>query len=198
MSYDSRPAQLAVAFFVLAAFTPVSAAAQQRRYTPADVDFMEGMIGHHAQAIAMAALVPGRTTNPTMQLLARRIDISQRDEIRLMQSWLRDRDQTVPDSTGQMDHVNGHHEMLMPGMLTADQMAQLAAAKDTTFDRLFLQFMIQHHQGALTMVKTLFQSPGAAQATDTFRYVSGVDSDQRAEIERMQNMLDAMPGSHQS
>jgi len=197
MSYDSRPAQLAVAFFVLAAFTPVSAAAQQRRYTPADVDFMEGMIGHHAQAIAMAALVPGRTTNPTMQLLARRIDISQRDEIRLMQSWLRDRDQTVPDSTGQ-DHVNGHHEMLMPGMLTADQMAQLAAAKDTTFDRLFLQFMIQHHQGALTMVKTLFQSPGAAQATDTFRYVSGVDSDQRAEIERMQNMLDAMPGSHQS
>jgi len=197
MSYDSRPAQLAVAFFVLAAFTPVSAAAQQRRYTPADVEFMEGMIGHHAQAIAMAALVPGRTTNPTMQLLARRIDISQRDEIRLMQSWLRDRDQTVPDSTGQ-DHVNGHHEMLMPGMLTADQMAQLAAAKDTTFDRLFLQFMIQHHQGALTMVKTLFQSPGAAQATDTFRYVSGVDSDQRAEIERMQNMLDAMPGSHQS
>ena len=197
MSYDSRPAQLAVAFFVLAAFTPVSAAAQQRRYTPADVEFMDGMIGHHAQAIAMAALVPGRTTNPTMQLLARRIDISQRDEIRLMQSWLRDRDQTVPDSTGQ-DHVNGHHEMLMPGMLTADQMAQLAAAMDTTFDRLFLQFMIQHHQGALTMVKTLFQSPGAAQATDTFRYVSGVDSDQRAEIERMQNMLDAMPGSHQS
>ena len=198
MSYDSRPAQLAVAFFVLAAFTPVSAAAQQRRYTPADVEFMQGMIGHHAQAIAMAAMVPGRTTNPTMQLLAQRIDISQRDEIRLMQNWLRDRGQTVPDSTGHMHKGGGSTDMLMPGMLTADQMAQLAAAKDNVFDRLFLQFMIQHHQGALTMVKTLFQSPGAAQATDTFRYVSGVDSDQRAEIERMQKMLDAMPGSHQS
>jgi uncharacterized protein (DUF305 family) len=198
MSYDSRPAHLAVAFFVLAAFAPVSAPAQQRRYTPADVEFMQGMIGHHAQAIAMAALVPGRTTNPSMQLLAQRIDISQRDEIRLMQNWLQDHGQAVPDSTGHTHHGGGSPDMLMPGMLTANQMTQLAAAKDTTFDRLFLQFMIQHHQGALAMVKTLFESPGAAQATDTFRYVSGVDSDQRAEIERMQKMLDATPGSHQS
>lgn len=198
MSHDFRPAPLAVAFFVLVALAPVSAPAQQRRYTPADVEFMQGMIGHHAQAIAMAALVSGRTTNQSIQALAQRIDISQKDEIRLMQNWLEDRGQPAPDPSGHMHHDSTGHARLMPGMLTEAQMAQLAAAKDTAFDRLFLQFMIQHHQGALTMVKTLFESPGAAQATDTFRYVSGVDSDQRAEIERMQKMLDAMPGSHQS
>ena len=198
MSQDFRPAPLAVAFFVLVALAPVSASAQQRRYTAADVEFMQGMIGHHAQAIAMAALVSGRSTSQSIQALAQRIDISQKDEIRLMQNWLEDRGQTAPDPTGHLHHDSTGHSRLMPGMLTEDQMAQLAAAKDTAFDRLFLQFMIQHHQGALTMVKTLFDSPGAAQATDTFRYVSGVDSDQRAEIERMQKMLDAMPGSHQS
>jgi uncharacterized protein (DUF305 family) len=198
MNHNFRPAHLAVALFALVALAPVPAPAQQRRYTPADVEFMQGMIGHHAQAIAMAALVSGRTTNQSIQTLAQRIDISQKDEIRLMQNWLEDRGQTAPDPSMHMGHDSTGHERLMPGMLTPDQMAQLAAAKDTAFDRLFLQFMIQHHQGALTMVKTLFASPGAAQATDTFRYASGVDTDQRFEIERMQKMLDAMPGSHQS
>jgi uncharacterized protein (DUF305 family) len=182
---------------LLLALAPVKASAQAPRYSPADVEFMQGMIGHHAQALEMAALVPTRTTNPSIRLLAQRIAISQKDEIRLMQNWLKDRGQAAPDPGAPHGHQHdGMHDMLMPGMLTPEQMAQLAAAKDAEFDRLFLQLMIQHHGGALTMVRTLFDTQGAAQETPTFRYVSEVDTDQRIEIERMRKLLATLPASH--
>ena len=192
MSHSTSPALIA-ALFALLATAPATASAQAPRYAPADVEFMRGMIGHHAQALEMAALVPSRTANRSIHLLAQRIEISQEDEIRLMQNWLKDRGQTVPDANASGHQHMGEHMMLMPGMLTPEQMAQLAGAKGAPFDRLFLQLMIQHHQGALTMVKTLFDSPGAAQETDTFRYVSDVDTDQRIEIERMRKLLASMP-----
>lgn len=189
---------LAAAMPLVLVLAPVGARAQAPRYAAADVEFMQGMIGHHAQALDMAALVPARTTTESIHLLARRIEISQKDEIRLMQTWLEDRGQTAPDAGGAAHHhTAGGHDMLMlmPGMLTPEQMSQLAAARNAEFDRLFLQLMIQHHQGALTMVKTLFASPGAAQETDTFRYVSDVDTDQRIEIERMRKLLASMPAA---
>jgi len=182
----SRVLPAAVAALALA---PGRVAGQAPRYTPADVEFMQGMIAHHAQALEMVALVPDRTTTESIRVLAQRIDISQRDEIRLMRSWLTERGQAAPDPAAAHERHAGMHEMLMPGMLTADQMARLAAAKGAEFDRLFLQLMIQHHQGALAMVKTLFGTQGAAQETPTFRYASGVDADQRFEIERMQKLL---------
>ncbi|HEY6948331.1 MAG TPA: DUF305 domain-containing protein [Gemmatimonadales bacterium] len=183
----SRILPAAVAAFALA---PGRVAGQAPRYARADVEFMQGMIAHHAQALDMVALVPDRTTTESIRLLAQRIDISQRDEIRLMRSWLTERGQAAPDPVAAHGHRAGAgHEMLMPGMLTGEQMARLAAVKGAEFDRLFLQLMIQHHQGALTMVKTLFGTQGAAQETPTFRYASGVDTDQRFEIERMQKLL---------
>jgi len=182
----SRVLPAAVAALALA---PGRVAGQAPRYTPADVEFMQGMIAHHAQALEMVALVPDRTTTESIRVLAQRIDISQRDEIGLMRSWLTERGQAAPDPAAAHERHAGMHEMLMPGMLTADQMARLAAAKGAEFDRLFLQLMIQHHQGALAMVKTLFGTQGAAQETPTFRYASGVDADQRFEIERMQKLL---------
>jgi uncharacterized protein (DUF305 family) len=184
--FVSRVLPAAVAALALA---PGRVAGQAPRYTPADVEFMQGMIAHHAQALEMVALVPDRTTTESIRVLAQRIDISQRDEIRLMRSWLTERGQAAPDPAAAHERHAGMHEMLMPGMLTADQMARLAAAKGAEFDRLFLQLMIQHHQGALAMVKTLFGTQGAAQETPTFRYASGVDADQRFEIERMQKLL---------
>ena len=199
MTHASPRALVAAAMPLSLALAPSTASAQERRYTPADVEFMQGMIGHHAQALDMAALVPSRTTNQSIRLLAQRIEISQKDEIRLMQAWLQHRGQLVPDpGASHMQHGAGDHAMLMPGMLTPEQMAQLTAARDGAFDRLFLRFMIQHHEGALTMVKTLFGSPGAAQETDTFRYVSDVDTDQRIEIERMRQLLAAAPDSRDS
>lgn len=199
MSHCSRRVRVAAGLCALAALSvPICAQAQGRPYTPADVGFMQGMIGHHAQAVEMAALVAGRTSNQSIQLLAQRIDISQKDEIRLMQNWLQDRGESVPDPSAHLHHGTAAQDGLMPGMLTADQMTQLRAAKDTAFDRLFLRFMIQHHQGTLTMVKTLFGNPGAAQEMATFRYVSDVDTDQRIEIERMRKLLAAMPGSPES
>lgn len=185
--FVSRVLPAAVAALALA---PGRVAGQAPRYTPADVEFMQGMIAHHAQALDMVALVPERTTTESIRLLAQRIDISQRDEIRLMRNWLTERGQAAPDpAAAPGHHAGGGHDMLMPGMLTGEQMAQLAAAKGAEFDRLFLQLMIQHHQGALTMVKTLFGTQGAAQETPTFRYASEVDTDQRFEIERMQKLL---------
>ena len=186
---------------LLLALAPVKAPAQAPRYSPADVEFMQGMIGHHAQALEMAALVPTRTTSEPIHLLAQRIAISQKDEIRLMQTWLKARGQAAPDPGAPHGHRHegmhdGMPEMLMPGMLTPDQMAQLAAARDAEFDRLFLQLMIQHHEGALTMVRTLFDTQGAAQETPTFRYASEVDTDQRIEIERMRKLLATLPAAH--
>jgi uncharacterized protein (DUF305 family) len=190
---------VAVAAPLVLVYGPVDATAQAPKYAQADVEFMQGMIGHHAQALEMTTLVASRTQNESIHLLAQRIEISQRDEIRRMQTWLRDRGQAVPDPhTSPMHHGSEGHETLMPGMLTPEQMAQLGAARDAEFDALFLRLMIQHHEGALSMVKTLFSSPGAAQETATFRYASDVDSDQRIEIERMRKMLSAMPASHPS
>ena len=169
-------------------------------YTAADVQFMQGMIGHHAQAVVMAAMAPTHGASTKVALFCRKVDISQRDEIVLMQTWLRDRGQTVPDPLAASGHDAmpgmdmGDHAMLMPGMLTPEQLKQLDQARDTTFDRLFLTFMIQHHLGALTMVATLFDSPGAGQTPEIFGYATGVDADQRAEIERMEGMLSPLQG----
>lgn len=151
-------------------------------YTAADVAFMQGMIAHHAQALAMTAMAPTHGASPNVRLLCQRITNTQNDEIATMRTWLQDRHQTVPDP-------KDAHPMMMPGMLTAAQMQQLDQAKDTTFDRLFLTFMIQHHNGALAMVHDLFAMPRAGQASEMFRYASDVDADQRAEIGRMQQML---------
>ena len=165
-------------------------------YTEADVHFMQGMIGHHAQAVIMAAMVPTHGAGPDLQLLARKIDISQRDEIAFMIRWLQERGQEVPADDGHGAHMG--HDMHMPGMLTDEQMEQLAAARGVEFERLFLTFMIEHHRGALVMVDELFASPGAAQDSEIFRFATDVDFDQRAEIFTMQGMLDMLgptPGS---
>jgi uncharacterized protein (DUF305 family) len=163
----------------------------------ADVHFMQGMIHHHAQALRMVALIPDHSTRHDMQLLGQRIAISQRDEIRLMQSWLQDRGQMAPQLDAHDEVTMGAMQMsgmspsdtLMPGMMTAEQMAQLAKAHGPEFDRLFLEGMIRHHEGALTMVDQLFRTPGAGQDPAVFRFASDVNADQRAEIARMQGML---------
>ena len=156
-------------------------------HTEADVLFMQGMIPHHAQALDMTALVEERTESEDIRLLARRIEISQRDEIALMGTWLEQRGEEVPGE-------HAHHMMedhLMPGMLTAEDMAALAAARGPEFDRLFLEFMIMHHEGAIFMVRELFSNPGAGQETGIFTFASHVDADQQIEIRRMSRMLTA-------
>jgi uncharacterized protein (DUF305 family) len=154
-------------------------------YTEADVRFMQGMIHHHAQAIEMAALAPTHGANARIALLCKKIDISQRDEIAMMKNWLKSRGQYVPDD-------KDPHPMMMPGMLTPEQMTALAAARDTAFDRLFLTGMIQHHQGAIKMVADLIAA-GGAQASEMFGYANGIDNDQRGEIAIMQQMLSSSP-----
>jgi len=166
-------------------------------YTSADVHFMQGMIHHHAQAVTMARWAPTHGARPDVLRLCERIDVAQRDEIVTMQRWLRDRHEMAPEAdfkTGTaampgMAGMPGMGPMLMPGMLTPDQMTQLDNARGSDFDRLFLTFMIQHHQGALTMVQTLFNSQGAGQDGDIFKFASDVGADQTAEIDRMHNML---------
>lgn len=155
-------------------------------HTEADVRFMQGMIPHHAQALEMSALVEERTDNRDIRLLAKRIDISQRDEIGLMGRWLQARGEEVPGEHAH--HMMGDHG-LMPGMLTPAQMAQLREARGPDFDRLFLEFMISHHEGALFMVRELFSSPGAGQETEISTFASHVDADQHIEIQRMRQML---------
>lgn len=155
----------------------------------ADVRFMQGMISHHAQAIHMAAMAPSHGAGERLLKLAQKIDISQKDEIKFMQRWLAERQQAVPDSM----QVS---MMMMPGMLTPEQIAQLDQARGQDFDRLFLTFMIQHHQGALSMVDSLFASPTAAQDSDIFRFVTDVQVDQSAEIDVMGSMLEAIPGGN--
>ena len=155
------------------------------RYTEADVQFMTRMIGHHAQALEMAELAPGRTQNPQILTLSARIINAQADEIRTMQQWLRDRNQPVPEP----DHALGHGPVAMPGMLTPEQMQSLAAASGEDFDLLLLTFMIQHHAGAVTMVEELFRTDGAAQDEEVFKFASDAQVDQRTEIERMEQML---------
>lgn len=164
-------------------------------YTAADIHFMSAMISHHAQAIVMAEWAPTHDASPALQRLAERVVNAQRDEIATMQRWLHDRQLPVPEArpTGMRMMMNGQeHDMLMPGMLTDAQMKQLDQARGTEFDRLFLTFMIQHHRGAVSMVKDLFATPGAGQDESVFKLATDVNIDQLTEIERMQKMLLAL------
>ena len=161
-------------------------------FTEADVQFMTGMIIHHAQALVMSAWAPSNEASSQVRTLAARIFSSQQDEIARMQEWLSDRDQPVPEARmrgGELVHGAGH---IMPGMLTNAQMAELGQARGHEFDRLFLAYMIQHHRGALIMVEELFASQGAAQANEIFKFASDINVDQATEIARMQGMLEAM------
>jgi len=165
-------------------------------YTDADVDFMAGMIPHHAQAVVMAGWAPSHGARADVAVLCERIVVAQRDEIAMMQTWLRDRSQFVPDaaSTRHRMKMNGvEHDMLMPGMLTDEEMAALDRARGPEFDRLFLVGMIKHHQGAIDMVDVLFKAYGAAQDETVFRFASDVYADQSTEIDRMNKMLEEGP-----
>jgi uncharacterized protein (DUF305 family) len=176
----------------LAAKSQANADRNRLPATQADIDFMSHMINHHAQAIVMSRLAPTHGANPAVQRLAERIINAQQDEIATMQAWLKDRGQPVPEPTpGPMKMMmNGmEHAMLMPGMLTEQQMTQLAAARGPDFDQLFLTDMIQHHTGATSMVKSLFNTDGAAQDEVVFKFASDVNVDQTTEIARMNLML---------
>lgn len=159
-------------------------------HTKADTEFMQGMIHHHQQAIEMVEMLKARTKRDDMKMLGLKIEVSQNDELKMMKTWLTDRKEELP-----MDH--GHGQMMtngammppMPGMLTEKQMAALEAAKGPAFDRLFLQGMIQHHEGALKMVEDLFATPGAGQDSIIFDFATHVDADQRMDISRMNAML---------
>ncbi|MBW3553788.1 MAG: DUF305 domain-containing protein [Gemmatimonadetes bacterium] len=180
-------------------------------YNQADVDFMQGMIHHHAQALVMSAMAPTHGASAPLRIMAARIINGQKDEIALMQRWLRERGEAAPavseDGTvsagGQTGHAGhgghgghdahaGHGASAMPGMLTSEQMARLDAARGEEFDRLFLTYMIQHHRGALTMVEDLFATYGAAQGDEIFKIASDISADQASEIDRMQRMLRAL------
>ena len=164
-------------------------------FTEADVSFMQGMIPHHQQALQMTALVEKHATSNAVRQMALRMEISQRDEIKFMEDWLTARGQPTEMPMGSMDGMHGmHHNMVgglhvMPGMLTAEQMEALSNARGVEFDRLFLEGMIQHHQGAIDMVETLFNSSGAAQESTIFQFAEDVESDQQMEIGRMQALL---------
>ncbi len=205
-----------LAAFLLAALlfpkTPVmaqgaapSAPATRPAPTAADIAFMQGMIGHHSQALEMVALMGARTRRAPLLELGERISVSQRDEIATMRRWLQDHGASVPDGPmnhAAMDHAAMDHSAMaqpgtpqppmahtMPGMLSPAQMDSLTAATGDRFDQLFLRYMIQHHDGALTMVRQLLGTPGAAQEPQLYSFVADVDTDQRAEIRRMQALL---------
>lgn len=191
---------------VALAFITAGVAVAQKTpgYTAADVRFMQGMIGHHAQALTMTALIPDRTTRQDIKLLGQRIEVSQKDEIRMMQQWLKERHRDVPGIDATHEHyAAGHMNMpgmamsdtLMPGMLTADQLAELAKAHGDEFDRIFLKDMIRHHEGALVMVANLLGTTASGQEPEVFRFASEVDTDQRAEIARMNALLQTLSAS---
>jgi uncharacterized protein (DUF305 family) len=171
---------------------PSSTRATLPPHSPADVKFMQGMIMHHAQAVEMTALLESRTENKELRSLAARISRSQSDEINFMKRWLAARGEptSMPEMSG--SHMSSH-QMHMPGMLTAKQMEALRKAKGKEFDLLFLEGMIQHHNGALIMVKDLFDTAGAGQDAELFSFATEVDNGQRAEIKVMQTMLDQKP-----
>jgi uncharacterized protein (DUF305 family) len=200
-----RSRAIGVAFLLLAAATAACAGAPAQGlhatppglgrlpYTDADVDFMAGMIPHHAQAVVMAGWAPSHGARADVAVLCERIVVAQRDEIAMMQTWLGDRGQFVPDATSTRHRMkmNGvEHDMLMPGMLTDEEMAALDRARGPEFDRLFLVGMIKHHQGAIDMVDVLFKAYGAAQDETVFRFASDVYADQSIEIDRMNKMLE--------
>lgn len=163
--------------------------------SPADVEFMQGMIMHHAQAVEMTALIVSHTENKNLRSLGARISRSQSDEIRFMKRWLGSRGHPISLPMHNMTHMNMSHDVmgLMPGMLTPAQMEALRKARGQEFDHLFLTGMIQHHGGALTMVKDLFDNAGAGQDAELFNFATDVDSGQRAEIRIMQRMLEKEP-----
>jgi uncharacterized protein (DUF305 family) len=174
----------------------VSGTDARRVFTPADVAFMSGMIPHHAQAIIMAGWAASHGARADVKILSERIVVAQRDEIRMMRGWLAERGLEVPDSMAtrhKMKMGDMVHEMLMPGMLSDEQMAALDKARGSEFDRLFLVGMIGHHQGAIDMVHELFSHPGAANEETVFRFASDVEADQGTEIHRMQVMLETVP-----
>lgn len=186
-----------VGLLAVAGLLAASTASTQTPVNAADVHFMSGMIPHHAQAVLIAGWAPTHGARTDVRLLCERIVVGQRDEIALMQTWLRDHNQTVPDANAtrmKMTMGGMEHDMLMPGMLTDEELAQLDKARGPEFDRLFLTAMIRHHQGAITMVDQLFGSSGAGQDEVVFRFASDVYADQTTEIERMQKMLAATPG----
>ena len=165
----------------------------RQAYNQADVNFVSGMIPHHAQAVIMAGWAPSHGARDDVRILCEKIVVAQRDEIEFMRNWLRDRGQPVPDATStkhkmMMDGME--HDMLMPGMLTDDEMAALDKSRGPDFDRLFLIGMIKHHQGAVDMVDTLFKAYGAAQDEFVFKFASDVYADQSTEITRMTRMLE--------
>lgn len=168
----------------------------RRPYTVADIEFMSGMIGHHSQAVKMAGWAVSHGASKSLQIFCGRVALGQTAEIGLMQQWLKERNQAVPeaDARGMKMSMGGTDMfMAMPGMLTNEQMQQLDAARGIGFDRLFLTDMMQHHRGALTMVEKLFNTPGAGQDEIVFKFANDVQADQTTEIERMQLMLDALP-----
>lgn len=160
---------------------------------------MQGMVMHHAQAVEMTALIESHTQNKELRLLGARISKSQSDEIKFMKRWLEARGEPVSQPMPGMQGMDmpGHdmssHQMLMPGMLTSKQMDALRKATGAEFDHLFLTGMIQHHTGALTMVKDLFDTAGAGQDAELFNFTTDVDSGQRAEIRVMQTLLGEQP-----
>jgi uncharacterized protein (DUF305 family) len=176
--------------------TPETANAPPRKPSKADVEFMQGMIMHHSQAVEMTELLRTRSKDKEVQALGKRISISQTDEMAYMKQWLTDRDEPISEhgsmagmNMASMDHMDMGPMPMMPGMLTPEQMKALAAAAGPEFDHLFLTGMIQHHTGALTMVKDLFKSPGAGQDPQLFDFASDVDNTQQAEIDIMRHML---------
>ena len=197
-------ATVALPFRSSAGQAPMTGVEQARRdslrrpYNAADITFMSGMIGHHAQAVKMAGWCESHDASKSLQIYCGRVAMAQTAEIGLMQAWLKDRNQPVPvaDARGMMMMMGGTMGfMTMPGMLTAAQMAQLDSARGVNFDRLFLTFMIQHHRGAITMVDALFNTPGAGQDEIVFKFANDVQADQTTEIERMEQMLEALPPS---
>jgi uncharacterized protein (DUF305 family) len=158
----------------------------------ADVEFMQGMIMHHSQAVEMTALIPSHTENEDLRSLGARISSSQSDEIKFMQRWLAARGEPASMANPGMPTMDMAHEpmALMPGMLRPEQMEALRKAKGAEFDGMFLKGMIQHHNGALTMVKDLFDTAGAGQDADLFNFATDADNTQRAEIKIMQTMLE--------
>jgi uncharacterized protein (DUF305 family) len=171
---------------------PASTSAKLPPRSQAEVDFMRGMIMHHAQAVEMTALVVSHTENKDLRTLAARISSSQSDEIKFMQRWLTARGEALSTAMPAMPNMSasGNPMPLMPGMLTPEQMQALRKARGAEFDHLFLTGMIQHHGGALTMVKDLFDTAGAGQDAELFNFATDVDSGQRAEIRIMHAMLD--------
>jgi uncharacterized protein (DUF305 family) len=160
-------------------------------YNDADVDFMAGMIPHHAQAVLIAGWAASHGARPDLRILCERIVVGQRDEIDTMRTWLRDRGQVVPDpaATHHRMKMNGvEHDMLMPGMLSPEELARLDQARGPEWDRLFLAAMMRHHQGALKMVDDLFNAHGALQDEDVFKFVSDLYADQTTEIDVMKKM----------